>query len=195
MITHFYSDPHFGHPQILEYADRPFENATHMDECLIDNYNGVVDEDDHVLWLGDCGWDMANLLNCANSMNGRKTLILGNHDRSGIRMARMRCWDMVISTSVQMNIAGVPILANHYPPKGATYPGMQFDKKFKDVMPPNLKERIVVHGHTHEKTATVDRQRRIHVGVDAWDYSPVSTIDIRDLIVEMGWDKKMGLIK
>jgi len=53
MNTWFTSDHHFGHTNIIEYANRPFDNIDQMDETLIDVWNNVVDSWDTVYHLGD----------------------------------------------------------------------------------------------------------------------------------------------
>jgi calcineurin-like phosphoesterase family protein len=48
VITHFYSDPHFGHTNIIKYCDRPFASVDEMNEELVARYNASVGPDDFV---------------------------------------------------------------------------------------------------------------------------------------------------
>ena len=53
MIDWFYSDPHFGHRNIIDYEHRPFRDAEEMNRMLIHRYNRMVKPDDVCLWMGD----------------------------------------------------------------------------------------------------------------------------------------------
>lgn len=75
------SDTHFGHENIIGYSQRPFYNVTEMDECMIERWNAVVRPGDKVYHLGDV-W-MGNgerAYKNLRRLNGKKRLILGNHD-------------------------------------------------------------------------------------------------------------------
>lgn len=77
----FTSDSHFGHKNIIEYekSTRDFENTHHMNEAIIERWNSVVRADDVVYHLGDFCFGRNNIAIAAH-LNGRKRLILGNHD-------------------------------------------------------------------------------------------------------------------
>lgn len=46
-------DNHFGHRNILEYCNRPFNDVDEMDAAMINNWNRVVGANDTVIHLGD----------------------------------------------------------------------------------------------------------------------------------------------
>lgn len=77
------SDHHFGHKQIGDYE--PSRNVykvlgfNSMEEMIIHNHNLKVKPEDTVLFMGDFSWD--NPINHISKLNGKKYLILGNHDR------------------------------------------------------------------------------------------------------------------
>jgi calcineurin-like phosphoesterase family protein len=77
----FTSDTHFGHVNILEYEKeaRPFSNIEEMNEDLIKRWNHTVGTKDVIFHLGDFCFGKSNL-DIAARLNGRKKLILGNHD-------------------------------------------------------------------------------------------------------------------
>lgn len=78
----FTSDLHLSHENILLYCSRPFETVGHMNTILIANWNTVVKEDDIVFILGDfCFGNKQKWRHFLNMLNGRKYLILGNHDK------------------------------------------------------------------------------------------------------------------
>ena len=76
------ADLHFGHENIIKYCNRPFKDVTHMNETIIANWNNKVSSGDLVYILGDFSmkFDMEKTKNLLNRLNGRKVLIMGNHD-------------------------------------------------------------------------------------------------------------------
>lgn len=78
------SDTHFSHKNILVYeaANRPFKNKEEMDRVLIQRWNSVVRPCDVVFHLGDFAFAGKTIIkNIMSRLNGRKFLLLGNHDR------------------------------------------------------------------------------------------------------------------
>ena len=77
----FFSDPHFGHTNIIKFQNRPFRTVTEMDEKIILNWNTVVNHDDHVFLLGDISvHDLDKTKSMLDRLNGKISLIMGNHD-------------------------------------------------------------------------------------------------------------------
>lgn len=82
MKVFLYSDPHFGHSNIIEYESRPFDNVEQMNETLITNWNETVSSEDMVYVLGDISfYNFSKTEEIIKGLNGRKRLLLGNHDR------------------------------------------------------------------------------------------------------------------
>ncbi len=83
--TFLTADTHFGHAGVCRFLRddgsklRPWDNASEMDEALIDNWNSVVGPDDKVYHLGDVAIPRRGL-KCLEKLNGNKVLIRGNHD-------------------------------------------------------------------------------------------------------------------
>ena len=81
---HVTSDPHFGHKKIVEYERPEFTSLAHMEYSLIENWNNVVKPEDTTYVLGDFCFYARDCLAYAEKLNGKKILVLGNHDRSKI---------------------------------------------------------------------------------------------------------------
>lgn len=80
---YYTSDTHFHHPRILAMSGRPFNDIAEHDETLIRNWNAVVGPDDLVFHLGDFAFglgDVARVRELFFRLNGRKRLVIGNHD-------------------------------------------------------------------------------------------------------------------
>lgn len=78
-------DLHFQHRNIIKYCNRPFKDAEDMTEQLIKNWNSVARKNDIVYVDGDfalCG--KQKIIEITKRLNGRKRLILGNHDQASI---------------------------------------------------------------------------------------------------------------
>lgn len=86
----WYSDPHFGHEKILTFLKndgtplRNFSCVEEMDEYMVDQWNKTVSKNDTVNLAGDITIQKRNLP-ILNRLNGRKILIMGNHDNHKIK--------------------------------------------------------------------------------------------------------------
>lgn len=75
------ADTHFGHANIIKYCNRPFATVEEMDAALIQNWNETVSNNDIVIHLGDLGLGKKEYIaNIVKQLNGKKILIMGNHD-------------------------------------------------------------------------------------------------------------------
>lgn len=177
MFDYFYSDPHFGHAKIIDYAYRPFKNVEHMQEMLVLNYNATVGPNDKCLWVGDCFFHpVESAKKIMNSLNGRKYLILGNHDKSPEEMIEIGF--EVVFDRIEFALGGIEFVACHYPYAAED----KKDKvKFMSRRPrrKDYEGKILIHGHTHSPQKTT--KDSINVGVDAWNYFPASSFEITQL--------------
>ena len=83
--TFVISDTHFGHANIIEYCNRPFETVEEMDSYMINQWNKTVKDNDIVIHLGDFAFGTGEeIRKYASQLNGKKILVQGNHDRKGI---------------------------------------------------------------------------------------------------------------
>lgn len=167
----FTSDLHLFHNNILEYCNRPFKSIDAMTEGLIKNWNNKVPKNAEVYILGDLtmvGNEKYTKLNpVLKKLNGIKHLIMGNHDR--------------ISS---VNYINAGIFSIHYP-------YLQLHNKYYMFHDPALsiacpEGSIILSGHVHNLFGkiNIDDKKKIiiDVGVDSWDYKPVS-LDVISLFV------------
>lgn len=212
------SDWHFGHLKIHQYEPgRPGNGPTmadavaEHDEILINQHNSRVAPEDEVWVLGDVAMgDINQSLACCARMNGQKILVCGNHDRPAMtddpdKRARwtQRYMEeggfagvLVVAPARSITIQLVPglsVQASHYPYTGDVK-GAAADR-FADRRPVDL-GLWLVHGHVHSAWKT--RKRMINVGVDVWDYAPVTadvisgTIQLRECEDSGGHDWVRG---
>ena len=83
MTIRYIADMHFDDESIIAYDNRPFDSCSEMNEALISNWNRTVTRPDDLTWiLGDfCRGDAAQWKEYLTRLNGRKSLIVGNHDQ------------------------------------------------------------------------------------------------------------------
>jgi calcineurin-like phosphoesterase family protein len=78
MTIFFTSDMHLGHKNIIKYSSRPFSSVEEMDQTIIDNYNSVVKQGDTVYDLGDFCFRNPKLY--LDRFNVPSIRIKGSHD-------------------------------------------------------------------------------------------------------------------
>ncbi len=186
MALWFTADLHLGHSNIIGYCDRPFPDADTMNQALVDRWNHTVGAADTVWILGDVALGrIEKSLGLVALLRGRKLLLAGNHDRcwQGHRR-RSAGWseryrdagfDEVHQGELPLGVAGRSILASHFP-----YQGDSHDQDRYVEERPVDRGQWLLHGHVHERWR--QRGRMINVGVDAWNYKPVSEDHIVTLI-------------
>lgn len=84
MKIYVIADTHFGNDDsIIRYENRPFRNSDEMKGKIISAWNQIVNPEDTVYHLGDfsSGLSLEETKSIMQQLNGRKILIMGNHDR------------------------------------------------------------------------------------------------------------------
>jgi len=191
---HFYtSDTHFGHKNIIKFCNRPFKDVDHMNEIIIANWNKVVSPDDVVWHLGDVAMgQIDHTLPLVRRLNGYKILVPGNHDRifSGESPAKIEkfigrydeVFSLVTDEQKWTSIDGTTFMMCHFPYDGDS----QERDRYSEIRP--VESGIpLIHGHTHSAERVSRSEHgtlQIHVGVDAWDFRPVSDLEIINLFKE-----------
>lgn len=174
MFQAFYSDPHFGHKNIIGFCARPFANVEDMERGLIERYNAVVGPDDFVLWVGDCFFTShSKASEILRALNGRKALVRGNHDRSHQRMVQLGF--EFAADEIYFAIGEHRLRAVHYPYRNKSEKG-----PYTTFQPEPRKGVVLMHGHSHGKDRT--SKNAVHVGVDAWDYRPALLHEVEAIL-------------
>ena len=151
---------HFDHHNVIKYCNRPFQNVEEMNETITRNWNNTVNKQDEVYILGDISFNNADKY--LERLNGRKYLIRGNHDNK-TKKSEYLTW---IKDYHELKYNGAFFILFHYPIE-------EWNGYFR--------ESIHLHGHQHNKEA-VTAERRIDVGVDAWNFTPISITQIIEKI-------------
>jgi calcineurin-like phosphoesterase family protein len=75
----FIADLHLGHENMAK--SRGFENSDSQDEYIVSKWNSVVTKKDLTYILGDVTMESPKKYPILDRLNGRKIVVLGNHDR------------------------------------------------------------------------------------------------------------------
>lgn len=199
-MRYFTSDLHLGSTLINKIAHRPFISAEAAVYGLIENINKSCSAEDMLIHVGDFmlsgkdrhGWDIDEGLKYTRDdylkmIHTRIMLLAGNHD-----------------SGHNCDADGICLLLNLSHAKDVTvghYPSVTLEDKDAEI-PDNIshkhtvgyrgnygdENRLQIHlcGHVHQHWLinydAPNRILNINVGVDQWNYAPVSETEITRLI-------------
>jgi len=118
----FTSDWHFGENR-FNILQRPFTDPEEHCEILVKNYNSLVKEEDLVYVLGDVFYEKSDVNHYEKylrKLNGRKTLIKGNHDRKIKNEVFSKYFNKIVEDGegIDVEILGEKFYLTHYPSTG-----------------------------------------------------------------------------
>ena len=161
--TFFFSDPHFGHRNIIEYCHRPFKDVDEMNEVILQRYNETVRDDSLVFFVGDMSFGRGSLAPklWLSILKGSIIYIKGSHDH-GIRPTNLStCFHRY-----HFAHAGIHFQVAHIPTWESIHGWSDW----------------LIHGHTHSTVMLDKAHHKICVCVEATDYRPVSLEKILEAI-------------
>lgn len=161
MTVFFTSDTHFCHGGALGLFRRPFASVAAMNEALIERWNQRVGPDDVVWHLGDFASRprAGTVEDLLVRLHGEKHLLAGNLDLGATTTAMG--WASV-QPYLEMSLDGLDLVLCHYPFRS-------WNRQSKGAL--NL------HGHSHGRLKPLPRQA--DVGVDGFEFRPVTLAEIR----------------
>lgn len=188
MKVWYCSDTHFRHKRVSEI--RGFGSIEDHDQAIVDNWNRVVGKNDIVWLLGDVAIGSGGLGHVA-PLNGRKHLLTGNHDAAfpGHRdshKAQIKWLEYFDSVQAyaRRKVRGIEFMMSHFPYSGPASDHTETER-YSGYRLPDV-GMLLVHGHTHESIRThPQRPRQLHVGLDAWNLTPVPEETVVDMLRQM----------
>ena len=168
----FYTaDLHWDHKNIIRLSKRPFESLKDMQDIMWADWNATVSNSDDVYILGDFCFGVTTFIEYIERLNGNLHFIRGNHDtepfvkirkmkESGDKRFR-RCF--FHEDVHEMKDDGQRVVLCHYPLR--EWPGY-------------FKKAIHLHGHCHGNIGESFMEGAYDVGVDVWDFKPVTLEEI-----------------
>ncbi len=158
MATFFTADTHFGHAGARGLYRRPFPTVAAMDAAMEERWNGAVAPEDTVYHLGDFALGHAAPGPLLARLHGHKHLLTGNNDGSGV--TGLAGWASV-AAYLEVTVDGTALVLCHYA-----------FRTWRDMGAGGGRGALNLHGHSHGRLGRQARQ--IDVGVDVWDFRPVT---------------------
>lgn len=168
MKTYFTADTHFGHAGMMSERmgrPRPFTSVEQMDEAMIAAWNNRVRVTDEIWHLGDFAY-AASAAHCwavFSRLNGRKRLILGNHDKA--RTTDLPWYSQ--DERAEIVVEGRRFVLSHY--------GMRTWNRIHHGS-------LHLYGHSHGSLPGCGQS--LDVGVDVWDWRPITVPEILERMEE-----------
>ncbi len=170
-VRKFYiADTHFRHAKIIECCDRPYASTDEMDNELIRRWNAVVGVGDIVYHLGDFAFGLGDeeaIKNVFSRLNGRKVLVLGNHDfrKNGVVHPTIAAldWYQPPTPMLETSDEGQRVILCHYAMR--TWPGQH-------------RGAYHFYGHSHGDLLGVGRSRDVGVDMRDVDFTPRTFLEL-----------------
>jgi len=158
----FTADTHFGHAAIIKHCKRPFATIEEMDEALLKNINDKVKPTDRLYFLGDMTGKNKPVDKYLERINCQHIFFIrGNHDPKQLPKHKLEA----VGELATIEIEGQPIVLCHYALR-------VWNRSHYGAW--NL------HGHSHGQLPRIPGVKAIDVGVDVFDYQPVSFEQVRN---------------
>ena len=170
IMKYFTADTHFNHKSIIEACSRPFKNVWAMNTHIINMWNKVVKDGDLVYHLGDFAFpnrgDGMDVDKIVKRLKGQIYLIKGNHDDKNIRLFDGLFLKIVDIAYLRLD-TGERVMLCHYPM-------LEWRR--------SCHGSLHLYGHSHG--GAPKRKNCLDVGVDAWDFIPITEAEIPYLCEE-----------
>ncbi len=160
----FIADTHFGHSAIIDLCHRPFKCVEEMDSVMIDRWNEKVSRNDTVYVVGDLFYKHKNPEKILKQLNGKKRLVVGNHDGGWLKEVDTSHYFLSVDHLVEISDGKHKLVLCHYPL-------MCWKHELKSYM---------IHGHIHNNTnqpywpTIKNNPRLLNAGADINGFEPVS---------------------
>lgn len=184
----FISDTHFFHAGVIQYCNRPYKTVAEMHEKMIKVWNSTVMPNDIVYVVGDFGFcNIQDGKSVLDKLNGRKILVLGNHDKDGLEKFEKMGFETVVN-ELTITLFKKKIKLCHYPyfTWKDWFRMHILNQKITcfDRRPARTDEDWLIHGHVHNNWPKYNAGKKmINVSWDAWG-RPVSQDEICSIMAK-----------
>lgn len=163
-MIYFTADTHFYHKNVIRYSERPFLSIEEHNNTIVKNWNKIVGKKDKVYFLGDLAFCSQKIaIDIVKSLNGEVHFFKGNHDRTAYQI-RMHFASFQDVKMIRIN--EYQLWLSHY--RHLVWPQKHYGA-------------FHLYGHSHGRVGHVYDKLLFDVGVDCWNYTPVSFDRILEL--------------
>lgn len=170
-MIYYTSDLHGFHENIIRICNRPYVTVEDMNADIVAKWNAKVKSEDDVYILGDMFFkytDIQQVKDILNTLNGKKHLIKGNHDKF-LKQLRWQDYFEEVVYYKEINDNGRMVCLFHYPIE-------EWNGYYRNS--------YMLYGHVHGNMDNIKQHpRKFNVGVDVNDFEP-KTLD--ELIEKYG---------
>lgn len=170
-MIYYTSDLHGFHENIIRICNRPYVTVEDMNADIVAKWNAKVKPEDDVYILGDMFFkytDIQQVKDILNTLNGKKHLIKGNHDKF-LKQLRWQDYFEEVVYYKEINDNGRMVCLFHYPIE-------EWNGYYRNS--------YMLYGHVHGNMDNIKHHpRKFNVGVDVNDFEP-KTLD--ELIEKYG---------
>ncbi len=161
-----------------------------MNAVMEATWNAAVEPDDTVFYLGDFAMQPDLVAEILPRLNGKKTLVAGNHDKCHGGAEKWVTYYSEagfesIQRHLEIEIAGEIVLLHHFPYRNENDPS----QKYFGSRPVD-RGQWLIHGHVHDRWKVLNKQ--INVSVEAWNFEPVCFKEL-ELIIQSGPSSESSL--
>jgi calcineurin-like phosphoesterase family protein len=164
-MIYYIADTHFGNANMLRLWNRPFSSIEEHDGFLIKSWNETVNYKDDIYIIGDafCSKKI-NVESYLNCLNGRKHLIIGNHDSYYLNKNMDKHFESITQIAMIYDEGKCIVLCH--------YPMAEWSNYYNGA--------YHVHGHIHNNRVGDAfrflrmQDRVLNAGVDINNFRPVT---------------------
>lgn len=171
--TFFTADLHLYHNNMINYASRPFGGLNEMHSHITKAFNSILTTDSDLYIVGDVTLLSSEfggrIKKALAAINGRKHLVIGNHDTWKVRNY-LEAGITTVHSAGSFKHKDIRFFMMHDP---AEYLCVENGTN------------VLLCGHIHTLFKHLFPEKRIiNVGVDVWEYKPVSIEQIMQIVKE-----------
>lgn len=172
-MNYYVADTHFCHANIIRLCNRPFKDVNEMNWVMVNNWNNRVLPNDDVYVVGDFGYRARtqDLIRLIDSLNGKKHLIVGNHDVKALKDPVYRGRYEEVCDYKEVIDNDTKIVLFHYPT-------VEWNDFYKGVW--------LFFGHIHNNDNQAQRimktiPRAVNIGADLIGFTPRTAKELMEL--------------
>jgi calcineurin-like phosphoesterase family protein len=150
----------------MRHCARPFEDVNDMNEFLVETWNSHVGRKEHTAVIGDLAFKRHAYW--VNALNGRITLIVGNHDKMPLKS--LANFTQAVGKDrypgiLEYRVDNQAVVLCHYP---------LYSWRWSSY------GAWMLHGHSHGRVQHPEHILSLDVGVDTWGLAPIPWAVVSD---------------